>query len=31
MAKMTTCPKKDQPVKISKCGIDKNNYVFHVI
>ena len=31
MAKMTTCPKKDQMVKILKCGIDKNNYFFHVI
>ena len=31
MAKMITCPKKDQTVKISKCGIDKNNYFFHVI
>jgi hypothetical protein len=31
MAKMTTCPKKDQTVKILKCGIDKNNYFFHVI
>ena len=31
MAKMATCPKKDQMVKISKCGIDKNNYFFHVI
>ena len=31
MAKMITCPKKDQMVKILKCGIDKNNYFFHVI
>ena len=31
MAKMATCPKKDQMVKILKCGIDKNNYFFHVI
>jgi uncharacterized OB-fold protein len=31
MAKMATCPKKDQTVKILKCGIDKNNYFFHVI
>ena len=31
MAKMTTCPKKDQTVKILKCGIYKNNYFFHVI
>jgi uncharacterized OB-fold protein len=31
MAKMTTCPQKDQIVKISKCGIIDNNYFFHII
>jgi uncharacterized OB-fold protein len=30
MAKMTTCPKKDQMVKISKCGIIDNSYFFHI-
>jgi len=30
MAKMMTCPKKDQMVKISKCGIIDNNYFFHI-
>jgi uncharacterized OB-fold protein len=31
MAKMTTCPKKDQMVKISKCGIIDGSYFFHII
>ena len=31
MAKMTTCPKKDQIVKISKCGIIEGSYFFHII
>ena len=30
MAKMTTCPKKDQLVKISKCGIIDGNYFFNI-
>ena len=30
MAKMTTCPKKDQIVKISKCGIVDGSYFFHI-
>ena len=30
MAKMTTCPKKNQIVKISKCGIDNGSYFFHI-
>jgi len=30
MARMTTCPKKDQTVKISKCGIVGGNYFFHI-
>ena len=30
MGKMTTCPKKDQIVKISKCGIVDGNYFFHI-
>jgi uncharacterized OB-fold protein len=30
MAKMTTCPKKDQIVKISKCGIIDGGYFFHI-
>ena len=30
MAKMTTCTKKDQVVKISKCGIVDGNYFFHI-
>jgi len=31
MAKMNTSPKKDQIVKISKCGISEGSYFFHVI
>jgi len=31
MAKMMTLPKKDQIVKISKCGIIKGSYYFHII
>ena len=31
MAKMNTIPKKDQIVKISKCGISEGSYFFHVI
>ena len=31
MAKMTTYPKKDQIVKISKCGIVDGSYFFHII
>ena len=31
MAKMITCPKKDQMVKISKCGIIDGSYFFHII
>ena len=30
IAKMTTCPKKDQTVKISKCGIIDGSYFFHI-
>ena len=30
MAKMTTCPKKDQIVRISRCGIVDGNYFFHI-
>ena len=30
MAKMTTCPKKDQIVKISKCGMIDGSYFFHI-
>ena len=30
MAKMTTYPKKDQIVKISKCGIVDGSYFFHI-
>jgi len=31
IAKMTTNPKKDQIVKISKCGITNGNYFFEII
>ncbi|MAI01471.1 MAG: hypothetical protein CMH72_02245 [Nitrosopumilus sp.] len=31
MAKMIALPKKDQIVKISKCGISEGNYFFQVI
>jgi hypothetical protein len=31
MAKMMALPKKDQIVKISKCGISEGNYFFQVI
>ena len=31
MANMTTCPKKDQIVKILKCGINDGGYFFHII
>jgi hypothetical protein len=31
IAKMNTSPKKDQIVKISKCGISEGSYFFHVI
>ena len=31
MAKMMTLPKKDQIVKISKCGISEGSYFFQVI
>ena len=30
IARMTTCPKKDQIVKISKCGIVDGTYFFHI-
>jgi|TARA_B110000467_G_C18005377_1_gene307648 uncharacterized protein len=30
MAKMNTCPKKDQTVKILKCGIKDGSYYFHI-
>jgi len=31
IAKMTTNPKKDQIVKISKCGISNGDYFFEII
>ena len=31
MAKMESSPEKNQIVKISKCGMDKGSYFFHVI
>jgi len=31
MAKMMTQPKKDQVVKISKCGISEGSYYFQII
>jgi len=31
MGKMTSIPKKNQTVKISKCGIIDGNYFFHII
>ena len=31
IANMTTCPKKDQIVKILKCGINDGGYFFHII
>jgi len=31
MAKMMTQPKKDQVVKISKCGINEGSYYFQII
>ncbi|MCG3780206.1 MAG: hypothetical protein MT334_04705 [Candidatus Nitrosopumilus limneticus] len=31
IAKMETCPKKNQTVKISKCGISQGSYYFHII
>tara|TARA_B110001454_G_scaffold144492_1_gene134126 strand:- start:443 stop:751 length:309 start_codon:yes stop_codon:yes gene_type:complete len=31
IAKMTSNPKKDQIVKISKCGISNGSYFFHII
>ena len=30
MAKMTSIPKKNQTVKILKCGIIDGNYFFHI-
>jgi len=31
IAKMTSSPKKDQIVKISKCGMSDGSYFFHII
>jgi uncharacterized protein len=31
IAKMTTCPKKDQVVKILKCGISEGSCYFQII
>jgi len=31
IAKMTSSPKKDQIIKISKCGISDGSYFFHII
>ena len=31
IAKMESSPEKNQIVKISKCGMDKGSYFFHVI
>jgi hypothetical protein len=31
IAKMTEIPKKDQIVKISKCGISNDSYFFTVV